>query len=259
MSIYRYETHLHTLEASACAKSWAVDYIPAYREAGYSGIIVTDHFFNGNTNIPAHLGWAERVRRFCSGYEHAKAAGEREGLAVFFGFEACFIEDEYLIYGLDKEWLLDNPAIMEWDQRTLFEEVDRLGGLMIQAHPFRERSYNYALYLHPYAVHGVEVVNGGNPVLFDQRARLYAEHYNLLMTSGTDIHETSMVGPDTRGMAFDYPLSSIEEFIEAVKENEHYTLLQSSEHRERPRSTEPTLPVHLFEHYPTSRRALGTV
>lgn len=255
MNTYRYETHLHTLEASACAKSWAADYIPAYRDAGYSGIIVTDHFFNGNTNIPSYLGWEEQVRRFAKGYENAKAAGDQLGLSVFFGFEACFSEDEYLIYGLDKAWLLDNPVIMEWDQKTLFEEVDRLGGLMIQAHPFRERSYNWAIHLHPHVVHGVEVVNGANDVDFDQRARRYAQEYNLLMTSGTDLHDVAKVGPSARGIAFDYPLSSIKDFIEAMKANEHYTLLQSAEHTKPPHPVEPKLPVHLFEHYPSTRRA----
>mgnify|MGYP000845656711 CR=1 FL=1 len=255
MHTYRYETHLHTLEASACAKSWAVDYILPYREAGYSGIIVTDHFFNGNTNIPASLSWEEQVRRFCRGYEHAKARGDREGLSVFFGFEACFTEDEYLIYGLDKEWLLDNPSIMEWDQGTLFDEVDRVGALMIQAHPFRERSYNFGIHLHPYAVHGVEVVNGANDVVFDQRARCYAEQYGLSMTSGTDIHDVSKIGADTRGMAFDSPLSSIEEFIEAVKAKAHYTLLASPEHANTPPPVEPDLPVHLFERTDKKRRA----
>ncbi|MCK9548845.1 MAG: PHP domain-containing protein [Sphaerochaeta sp.] len=255
MHTYTYETHLHTLEASACAKSWAVEYIPAYRDAGFHGIIVTDHFFNGNTNIPASLRWDEQVKRFCRGYENAKALGDREGLSVFFGFEACFGEDEYLIYGLDKEWLLDTPEVMGWDQGTLFDEVDRSGGLMIQAHPFRERSYNMAIHLHPYAVHGVEVVNGGNDVAFDQRARRYAEHYGLLMTSGTDIHDASKVGPNTRGMAFDYPLSSIEEFIEAVKANQHYTLLASTEHARTPHPLEPQIPVHLFGRNDRKRRA----
>ena len=37
----------------------------AHLEAGYTGIFVTDHFFNGNTAVPADLPWRERVERFC--------------------------------------------------------------------------------------------------------------------------------------------------------------------------------------------------
>ena len=46
---YKYETHLHTSETSACAVSSAGDMVRAYADAGYTGIVVTDHFFNGNT------------------------------------------------------------------------------------------------------------------------------------------------------------------------------------------------------------------
>ena len=42
---YLYETHMHTSEASACAGSTGAQMARAYKEAGYTGIIVTDHFF----------------------------------------------------------------------------------------------------------------------------------------------------------------------------------------------------------------------
>ena len=44
MGLYRYETHLHTSEASACAVFSAVEQVRSYKAAGYDGIIVTDHF-----------------------------------------------------------------------------------------------------------------------------------------------------------------------------------------------------------------------
>ena len=46
---YIYETHLHSCVASACGRSEPEEYIPYYKKLGYSGIFVTDHFFNGNT------------------------------------------------------------------------------------------------------------------------------------------------------------------------------------------------------------------
>ena len=42
---YVYETHMHTSEASACAGSTGTQMARAYKAAGYTGIIVTDHFF----------------------------------------------------------------------------------------------------------------------------------------------------------------------------------------------------------------------
>ena len=48
MTTYKYETHLHTKEGSACGTSFGAEYIQAFYDAGYSGIFVTDHFFGGN-------------------------------------------------------------------------------------------------------------------------------------------------------------------------------------------------------------------
>lgn len=42
---YLYEVHLHTNAASACARSAGSEYISYYKNLGYDGIIVTDHFF----------------------------------------------------------------------------------------------------------------------------------------------------------------------------------------------------------------------
>ena len=49
---YKYETHMHTAEASACATSTGAEMARAHKEAGYTGIFITDHFFNGNTTVP---------------------------------------------------------------------------------------------------------------------------------------------------------------------------------------------------------------
>jgi histidinol phosphatase-like PHP family hydrolase len=104
MYLYRYETHLHTNEASACAQVSAVEHVRTYKELGYAGIIVTDHFFNGNSSVPRNLPWEQRVDLLCRGYENAKKEGDRVGLSVFFGWEANYNGTEFLIYGLDKEW-----------------------------------------------------------------------------------------------------------------------------------------------------------
>ena len=49
MDGYLYETHMHTSEGSACGQSAGAEMARAYAENGYTGIIVTDHFFYGNT------------------------------------------------------------------------------------------------------------------------------------------------------------------------------------------------------------------
>ena len=65
---YVYETHLHTSESSACAANTGDEMARACYEAGYTGIIVTNHFVYGNTNIDRKLPWTEWVGAFCKGF-----------------------------------------------------------------------------------------------------------------------------------------------------------------------------------------------
>ena len=65
---------------------------------------MTDHFFRGNTAIPRELPWEERIELFWRGYEDALEEGLKVGLDVFFGLEQNFTGDEYLVYGLSKEY-----------------------------------------------------------------------------------------------------------------------------------------------------------
>lgn len=105
---------MHTSEASDCAECTAVQMADKYKAEGYTGIIITDHFFNGNSSVPHDLPWEERVELYCKGYEHAKARGDEIGLDVFFGIEFGDGGSDYLIYGLDKQWLKRTRAYWIW-------------------------------------------------------------------------------------------------------------------------------------------------
>ena len=84
--MYRYETHLHTCQSSRCGRSTGAEHARYYKELGYTGIIVTDHFFGGNTAASRKGPWERRVREFCAGYHDAREEGERIGLDVFFAW-----------------------------------------------------------------------------------------------------------------------------------------------------------------------------
>lgn len=242
---YCYETHLHTKEASACARSYGAQYIAVYKRLGYSGMCVTDHFLNGNTAIDRSLGWEEQITGFCLGYERAKAEGDRQGLSVFFGWEHAFDGDEFLIYGLGKEWLLAHSEMMGWDQHTLFERVDRDGGLMIQAHPFRERPYIREIALHPYSCHGAEVINGQNEQAFNLRAEAYARTYALTPTCGGDIHSIEEATTLSQAMVFEEPLRTVHDFVDAVKEQRG--VRPSAEPTPMGKLGPPSVPVYLWD------------
>lgn len=215
MSLYKYETHLHTIEASACSIRSAAEHVRNYKEAGYSGIIVTDHFFNGNTSIPSNLPWEERIDLFCKGYENAKIEGDRIGLSVFFGWETNFCATEFLVYGLDKTWLKNNPDILTWSVEEQYKRVHEVGGFVVHAHPFRKRPYIKEIRLFPDFVDAVEVLNLGNRNdNFDREALLYAKKHRLPITAGTDAHG---MGHSLSGLSFEHKLENINDFITEVR------------------------------------------
>ena len=53
--LYKIETHMHTSQGSACAVSTGEEMARAHKAAGYDAIIITDHFFGGNTTVPRDL------------------------------------------------------------------------------------------------------------------------------------------------------------------------------------------------------------
>ena len=192
---YKYETHMHTTEGSACGRSSAKEMVHAYRAAGYAGLFITDHFFNGNCAVDRSLPWAEKVELFCKGYENAKAEGDKVGLDVFFGFEYCVEGADFLVYNLDKEWLLKHKDVDKWAPRKAFEAMHKGGGFIVHAHPFRERDYINHIHLFPRDVDGIEVINGGQlrEPWMNERAGIYAMMYELPKTSGSDAHHADQL------------------------------------------------------------------
>lgn len=234
MARYLYETHLHTAEGSACASMGAEAMVRAYKEAGYTGIVITDHFYHGNTAVDRSLPWHEWVERFCKGYENAKAQGDKIGLQVFFGWEAGYQGTEFLIYGLDKQWLLDHPEIRDCTIEEQYGLVHGHGGLVIHAHPFREESYIKEVRFFPEHVDGVEVINAThssvnsrshkNPA-WNEMALQYAQEHNLAQTSGSDQHHEVMIGG---GMVFGRRVKDIRDLCEAIRKAEAVELLDGT-------------------------------
>ena len=131
--MYKIETHSHTKEGSACGYSDGYECARARKEEGYDVVIVTDHFFRGNTRPKRDLPWEQYVEEFCSGYEHEKEEGDRIGLTVLFGWEENFHGAEFLIYGLDKAWLLKHPDMITWTPRQQYEAALSIGLTPAQA------------------------------------------------------------------------------------------------------------------------------
>lgn len=216
---YLYETYMHTKEASACASATGAEMVRAHAAAGYSGIIITDHFFNGNSAIPQHLPWEERIHRFCKGYENALLEGKKVGIQVFLGWEYGDDGTEFLTFGLDKKFLLSNPDMLSWSIGKYFDIVHEQGGFISHAHPYREAAYIKSIRLFPKQVEAVEVINWRNiDKTYNEKALEYARSHGLYQTIGSDTHHVNEIKGG--GMVFEHELLSIDDFIQAVKNGE---------------------------------------
>ncbi len=215
---YILETHCHTSQVSACGQMTGAELAGFYKSAGYDGIIVTDHFFNGNCTVDPSLDWAAKCELYCEGYRDAKRAGGEIGLDVFFGIEYSYFGTDLLTYGLDERWLKDHPQIMDIGIKEYMRLVHESGGLIVHAHPFREASYIDTIRLYPYDVDAVEVFNAGNrDPEFDRRAEWFADSYGLVKTAGSDRHEG--FSKARCAVVLDERIASVGDYIRIIRQD----------------------------------------
>lgn len=226
---YKYETHMHTSEGSACGNNTGAEMARAYKEAGYDGIIITDHAWYGNTAVDRSLPWEEWCRLFFKGYEGAYEEGQKIGLKVFPGWESGYDGTEFLVYGVTPENLAKHPEFKDATIPEQLELAHSLGGMVIQAHPFREAWYIDVARTYPEFVDGIEGVNGAHDIPgvatpkigHDDKAIALANKYNLPMTAGSDQHSVRLM---MGGVSFKTPIDSLEDFISRIKNKEDYVL-----------------------------------
>ncbi|MCL2084809.1 MAG: PHP domain-containing protein [Oscillospiraceae bacterium] len=214
--MYIYETHMHTSPVSACACSSPAEQARSYKDRGYAGIIVTDHFVNGNSGCPRKLPWNKKMEFFASGYEKAKKEGGPLGLDVFFGWEYNIHGTEFLTYGLSLDFLMAHPEIESMTAARYSAFIRGEGGYIAQAHPYRDGFWiANPLPVEPRLIDGVEVYNAGQPASVNAQAYEFARLHNLPMQAGSDSHHTDI--PFTSGIALPKKAESIFDIIAAIK------------------------------------------
>ena len=139
--MYKIEPHLHTTHVSRCGRLEAKEIVAGYKAAGYSALIVTDHF---NRTTFEHLGIdpagkSDRIGAFLEGYRRVREECERQGLRVFKGAELRFdeCENDYLLYGWANELLAEPEEIFRMGIAAFSPIARGQGALLIQAHPYR--------------------------------------------------------------------------------------------------------------------------
>ena len=232
--------HAHTAIGSRCGAFSPEEIVEYFVKRNYAGLCVTEHFFNGNCAVPNTLPWAERVEKYFYAYEKVKAVGKKRGLDVFFGFEyTCNngatrdsnFGTDFLIYGLEKDWLLSkDDGILSLPVNDFMKMVREEGGFVVQAHPFRlETSYMNHISLFPLYTDAIEIYNS-NPNTMgvpNELAAAYAKAYGFYETCGSDIH-----GPNRKELCVLYlnkRAESIYDIIEAIKQRKVKCVIENAD------------------------------
>ena len=207
---------MHTLPVSKCARQDVRQNLEFYASLGYDGIFITNHFLDGNINIDKSLPYEEQLEFYFSDYYEALRLSKEIGIKVFLGIEISYRGTDFLIYGLDKEWFLAHPEIMDMKKSDELAFLIENGALVIQAHPYREDRHINHIRLFPRCVHGVEVINASRPDFENAMADAYANAYQLLKIAGSDNHAGNNA-KRLAGIETSSPLLDEKDFISRVK------------------------------------------
>ncbi|MBR0359630.1 MAG: histidinol-phosphatase [Clostridia bacterium] len=229
--MYKYETHLHTYPVSKCARSTVRENLELYKEFGYDGVFITNHFLDGNINIDYNTPYEEKINFYFSDYEEAKKLEDEIGIKVFCGVELTYKGTDFLIYGLDKEWYLSHPEIMDMKKSDELPFMMENGALVIQAHPYREAAYIDHIRLFPRHVHGVEIINACRSEHENNMAKAYADSYELIEFAGTDNH-TAGNRQTFAGMCSVSPIVDENDFVNRVKNGEMKVFSMNTEKKD---------------------------
>ena len=217
--MYYYELHMHTSDTSRCGRSPAADMVAAYKQKGFTGVVVPDHLMNVQSHAEPETDWNRRVEKQLAGYYAALEAGEKLGLTVYCGWELTYQDnaEDYLTLGLSPQFLYDHPWLERYDIERYRDAVHAAGGILVRAHPYRRAWYIKKPYVEREGIaDAIEVFNGGNSSQEENDMALaYAQKHNMPMTGGSDAHH---VDETARGyIALEKKAESYAELCEAIR------------------------------------------
>ncbi len=205
--MFKYDLHLHTSESSACGNNTVGEMMKKLKSEGFSGAVLTNHFFFGNTCINRNQPWAQFVSEYCRPYYEAQKEAAQLDFDLLFGLEENYGGGkEFLVYGITPEFLAERPQLLLWNNtdspycterlKLWYDEVKAAGGVLVLAHPFRERGYISDTYWLPdlSLCDGVELYNFCNTHDDNARAQVFASRSDMILTAGSDLHTVNFKG-----------------------------------------------------------------
>ncbi|MBE6879885.1 MAG: hypothetical protein E7490_03485 [Ruminococcaceae bacterium] len=219
--MYKYELHMHTREGSACAISTVHDMIKKYKSLGYSGMVVTNHFYCGNTSVSRNLPWKDFVMEYARAYYEGQKTAKDLDFDLIFGIEQGYGDGrEILVYGVEPEFIAERPFLIDENLELWSKEIRQAGGFVAYAHPFRNREYikNPDEIPDLKFADGVEVHNYCNQPEDNEKAQRIFGNSGAILVAGSDMHSTDF--ESANGVMFKNRIKNSAELAKALFEND---------------------------------------
>ena len=128
------------------------------------------------------------TRRAIADYRAALSAAST--IKVFLGAEVAiqgpFSRAEFLLYGIEEDFLRRSPCLIDLSQPALYELAHAAGAVMVQAHPFRTE---FAMVPQdPRFMDGAEINCHPAHLRREEDVLYFADRNGLLVTAGSDFH-----------------------------------------------------------------------
>ena len=185
----KFDLHVHTT-LSSCSQLTLEDILRNARAKGLDGVCITDH-------------------QTMDAGRQVKEGIQEDGLCIITGMEYATPDGDFLIFGPFQN--LDD----DMGAKELLRMVERLGGIAVAAHPFREgRSITREIIAQQYC-RIIEGRNGRDNGIGLKRAADWQARYNVHLVGGSDAHSLEELGRIVT--AFENPVRNKKEFISALK------------------------------------------
>ncbi len=215
-----FDLHVHTNQGSLDSSLTPEDMVAEAGRLGLSGILVTEH-----------MGWQR---------PEFNAFASQQSLPLILTLEAYTPLGHIITLGID-HYVTGYAGGLD-TIKTLRKEIDRVGGFMILAHPFRhlfENRGNYTQNIlfedwgtvpqsaeeaiqHPIfeLVDAIEVVNGGNLEKENRFAQEVTGLWGRAGTGGSDAHSVNGLGKGVT--VFPGDVRTQDDLLEALKAGEFF-------------------------------------
>ena len=220
MKQYKTELHCHSCEISECASVDLNEIIEKYTQYGYTSLVLTNHLWSWDCKDDFEK-YKQKVDDLFAVCDKARElAGDK--LNIINGVELALRDgNDYLLYGVTKEFLLSETDISSLITQQLKDRANAYGIIVIHAHPLRFGQWH----LPPEEIDGYEIYNAHPEAQSNNDAAelIFKRLDGKILTSGSDFHYHHHI--PRAGIATDYPITNMDELMTTLRSG-NYSIIK---------------------------------